>query len=239
MTRLEALKERIYIECNKLADVEIKQSNSAHINTIKEAYHKAMFDLQKGLDLGFDFSQMPSKTMENILKNPWSGNHFSDRVWKNTEVLATKLTETLTSGMMSGKSVPKMVKEIEDLSEVGKHAANRLIRTETTYMANAAEMESYKEAEIDKYMFVATLDNRTSEICREHDLKVYDVSKAVPGENMPPLHPYCRSTTIAYLGEDTLKDIERRARDPETGKTYKVPAGMNYKEWQKEYVKEV
>lgn len=236
ITRLQALKEKIYIESKKIADVEIQASTEGYIETINNAYHRAMFDIQKGVRVGFDVSSMPSSTIEAILKNPWSGSHFSKRVWGNTDVLADKLTKIVSSGMMSGRSLDKMVKELEGMSTVGKHAAARIIRTETTYMANAAEMESYKEADIDKYIFIATLDLRTSNLCKEHDGQVYEIDKAVPGENMPPLHPNCRSTTIAYFGEENLKGIERRAVDPETGKDYKIPADMKYEEWYKEKV---
>lgn len=104
-----------------------------------------MFDIQKGLGTGFDVAAMSSSTIEAILKNPWSGSHFSKRIWGNTDVLANKLTEIVSSGMMSGRSLDKMVKELYEMTTVGKHAAARIIRTETTYMANAAEMESYKE----------------------------------------------------------------------------------------------
>lgn len=232
ITRLEALKENIYVECKKIAEVEIQESTLQHINTINEAYYRHLFDIQKGIGLGFDVSPMPSSTIESILKNPWSGKHFSRRVWGNTDVLASKVSEIVTSGMMGGRSTSKMVKELQDVNMASKFAANRLIRTETTYMANAAEMESYKDAEIDKYRFVATLDLRTSKICREHDGKIYDVKKAVPGENMPALHPFCRSTTIAYLGEDvdTWLDV-RIARDSETGKNYRVWADITYSQW--------
>lgn len=236
ITRLQALKEKIYIESKKIADVEIISDTSGFMDTINNAYYKTMFDIQKGVGVGFDVAAMPSETIESILKNPWSDKHFSERVWRNTDVLAGKLTEIVTSGMMSGKSIDKMTKELEYMSNMGKHAAARIIRTETTYMANAAEMESYKEAKIDKYIFIATLDFRTSDICREHDNNVYEVNKAVPGENMPPLHPNCRSTTIAYFDEDILSSIERRAVDSESGKDYKIPADMTYEQWYKEKV---
>lgn len=236
ITRLQALKEKIYIESKKIADVEIQASTEGYIDTINSAYYKHLFDIQKGLGAGFDVAAMPSSTIEAVLKNPWSGSHFSKRIWGNTDVLADKLTQIVTSGMMSGRSLDKMVKELYEMTTVGKHAAARIIRTETTYMANAAEMESYKEADIDKYIFVATLDLRTSKLCKEHDGQVYEVDKVIPGENMPPLHPNCRSTTIAYFGEENLKGIERRTVDPKTGKDYKIPADMSYEKWYKEKV---
>ncbi|MCZ1266732.1 minor capsid protein, partial [Paenibacillus tundrae] len=84
--------------------------------------------------------------------------------------------------------------------------------------------------------FMATLDSRTSEQCRKHDLKVYNVSEAQPGVNMPPLHAWCRSTTRGWFGEEAIAGMQRRARDPQTGKTMLVPANVNYEDWYKRYV---
>ena len=47
------------------------------------------------------------------------------------------------------------------------------------------------------------------------------------------MHPFCRSTTLAEFGEETLKGLQRRARDKD-GKTMKVPADMTYREWAEE-----
>ncbi len=236
ITRLEALKESIRINTTKVADIQLKQGELSYINSINDAYYKNIFDIQKGVGIGFDFSPMQIDRIEEILKNNWSGKHYSERVWGNSQVLAEKLEETITSGLMSGKSSKKMALELEELSQYGKMASERLIRTETTYVTNAAEKESYKECGIDKYVFVATLDLRTSPMCREHDGKVIEVDKGVHGENLPPLHPWCRSTTIAYMGDEWYKNLKRRARDPETGETYTVSGNMKYDEWYKQHV---
>lgn len=236
MTRLEALKESIYINCMQTADVEIDKSTTLYINNINQAYYENIYDIQKGTGIAFDFAEMPVDTIEEILKTNWSGKHYSERVWRNTEVLVEELTKTITSGLMAGTNSRKMATEIQDLSDYGKHAAERLIRTETTYVTNMSEIESYKECSIEKYVFVATLDLRTSKQCRAHDKKVYEVDKAVSGKNLPPLHPYCRSITIAYKDEETLNNFRRRARDPKTGKTYVLPKNISYDEWYRKYV---
>ncbi|WP_099335811.1 minor capsid protein [Clostridium cadaveris] len=227
ITRLEALKESIYINTKKAADVELQQSQLGYINNIKESYYRNIYDIQKGTGIVTDFTTLPVNAIEEILKNNWSGKHYSERVWGNSDVLASKLEEVITSGLMTGKSSKKMAAELEELSTYGKMAAERLVRTETTYVTNMAELESYKELDIDRYIFVATLDLRTSPMCREMDGKIIEVSKGIPGENLPPLHPWCRSTTRAYFEGMTRR---RRARDPETGKNYIVEE-MDYKEW--------
>ena len=98
------------------------------------------------------------------------------------------------------------------------------------------ELLSYEEADIEKYIFVAVLDKRTSRICQEHDNQVYDRDKAAPGVNCPPMHPWCRSTTVGYDEDADYSKLKRRARNPETGKTELVPADMTYKEWYSKYV---
>jgi len=66
------------------------------------------------------------------------------------------------------------------------------------------------------------------------DGKLIKVDKLRTGSNLPPLHPYCRSTTRAYFRN--MERLQRRARDPETGKTYTVPGDMKYQEWYDKFV---
>lgn len=240
ITRLEALKKSVQIHYMSAADKEITLSKSAYVKSIKESYYRTTFSLQKGIDIGFNVAQIPQKAVEVMLNTNWSGKLYDKRIWSNSKVVREKIANTLTSGFISGKSVEKMVKEIEGLTEFGKFAAERLVRTECTYFANQGSMASYRECEVEKYIFVATLDLRTSKECRKHDTKSrknpYKVSEAEVGKNLPPMHVFCRSTTRAYLGEKFMRNVRRRARDPDTGKTYLV-GNMGYEEWYNKYVK--
>lgn len=95
---------------------------------------------------------------------------------------------------------------------------------------NIAEIESYKEADIEKYVFLATLDSKTCPICGDLDGKIFCVKDAKIGLNLPPMHKDCRCTTIAYMG-DGEELINRRARDPVTGKNYVLDKNINYSNW--------
>ena len=235
ITRLEAVKESARVNMARVADVQLRDMDKLFIDNINEAYYRSIYDLQQGINVGFSFDKIPTDRIEEILKNNWSGINYSDRVWINTTVLADKVQDVLISGFTSGKSYKKMAKELEGLTDMGKYATRRLVRTEMCAMANRAEMEGYKEVGIDKYVFVATLDSRTSIQCQKLDGKIFNAKDAKQGTNYPPMHPNCRSTTIAYMGEDWLKGIKRRARDPKTGKTY-IINNMSYEEWYKKYV---
>lgn len=91
----------------------------------------------------------------------------------------------------------------------------------------------YKEAGIEKYLFLATLDIKRSEICRKLGLKSFSVSEAEVGVNLPPMHPFCRSVTVPGTGS---RKGTRWARDPITGKSITVPADMTYQQWYDKYV---
>ncbi len=107
--------------------------------------------------------------------------------------------------------------------------AIRLVRTETNYMHNAATAAFSEAIGIEKYQFLATLDIRTSKICRSLDGQIFEYKDKQTGVNYPPMHPYCRSTKVDVIDEEWLKEGTRVARDKE-GKTIKVPWEMTYKE---------
>ena len=238
ITRLEALKESIYLNLATVADVELRESEKLYTRTINKAYYLNCYDIQKGIGIGFNIAAMPTEVIEEILKTNWSGKHYSDRVWRNSQIMAKKLEQVLLKGVMTGKSYRKLAIELEEMSEDGVFAAERLIRTEMTYISNRAELQSYKECGIDEYIFVATLDSRTSKPCRKMDRKRIKISDAIVGENLPPLHPWCRSTTRMGIDEGVLATMKRRARNPQTGKTYLVPANMSYYEWKAQFTNE-
>ncbi len=121
--------------------------------------------------------------------------------------------------------------EIRQRFNVGSFYAERLIRTETNHFENETEFIAYQEMGIDQYVFVATLDGRTSDMCRSHDGQIYKMSERQEGYNYPPLHPFCRSTVRGYIGKDYEPKM-RSARNKLGGK-YFVP-NMSYNEWIKD-----
>lgn len=101
-----------------------------------------------------------------------------------------------------------------------------LIRTEINYYHNQIDLRAYKVMGIEKYRYLAVLDNRTSDICQELDGEVFEVSKAEVGVKFPPMHPFCRSTTI----RTDLEIKERIAKNPKTGE-HEIVGNISYKDW--------
>ena len=103
----------------------------------------------------------------------------------------------------------------------------RLVRTESNYCTNQAELRGYAAAGIEKYEYSALEDNRTSDICKALDGKVFDIKDAVVGVNYPPMHPFCRSSTVPVIqtAEDIQSEIDERIE------SWHIPEGMSLDEF--------
>ncbi|MEK3851213.1 minor capsid protein [Paenibacillus sp. FSL R7-0340] len=235
MTRLEALKLQMRQHVEVLTGKRQAGAKELMGDIYKDGYYHSIFELHKGTGLGATFSKLDKRQIEAVISKPWAadGSNFSARIWKDRDKLVHELQTVLTQGMIRGDTPDKMINALSDRMGVSRSAAARIIQTESAYFAGQSRMDAYKELGVEQYKFTATLDKRTSSICRHMDGEVFGVSEAEVGVNYPPLHAYCRSTTIPHYEENVQ---ERVARD-EDGKNQAVPGDMTYSEWEKEYVK--
>lgn len=181
ISRYEQLQESIDLELKKLADVEQEITKIRYVDTIKEGYYHNIYNVQKATGLGFNFSQIDNKTTNLLLNEKWTNNeNFSQRIWKNSEKLGNYLRTQLTADTMSGKTIQKIASELSSFMNVGLYNATTLVRTEVNHFANEAEMLSYEELDIEKYRFIATLDNLTCKHCAELDNKVFKLKDRQP-----------------------------------------------------------
>ncbi len=238
MKRLERLSDDLDSMRESIYHSEKTGSDAFYSDLMKDSYYKATFDLQQQTGLAYGFSGLPESEIKHLQSFSWvgDGSTYSTDIWKNTGKLTSSIKDELLMSLMTGRDTRETAQAIAERFNVGQNDARRLVRTESAFFHNQMELLSYEEADIEKYIFVAVLDKRTSRICQEHDNQVYDRDKAVPGVNYPPMHPWCRSTTVAYDEDADYSKLKRRARNPVTGKTELVPADMTYKEWYSKYV---
>lgn len=238
MKRLERLSDDLDRMRESIYHSEKTGSDAFYSDLMKDSYYKATFDLQQQTGLAYGFSGLPESEIKHLQSFSWvgDGSTYSTNIWKNTGKLTSSIKDELLMSLMTGRDTRETAQAIAERFNVGQNDARRLVRTESAFFHNQMELLSYEEADIEKYIFVAVLDKRTSRICQERDNQVYDRDKAVPGVNCPPMHPWCRSTTVAYDEDADYSKLKRRARNPVTGKTEMVPADMTYKEWYSKYV---
>ena len=181
------------------------------------------------------FAKVDKDRIQRLLAEDWSGGGgFSEKIWGNKEKLIKALDETVIKGFATGQSYDRLAKELAKKMDTSYSNAQRLIMTESARMDNQALLDRYKEMGVQKLEFVATLDMKTSEICRAMDGTIIDIENAKIGLNVPPLHPYCRSVIAPVMDEEIDKGGDKRIyRDVNTGKSV-MGKNRNYVDYLKE-----
>jgi SPP1 gp7 family putative phage head morphogenesis protein len=161
---------------------------------------------------------------------------------------AERFSQVVRQGLLTGEPTPAIAKRLIGNLEFGERARNvrqlvaaggqatavadnqiaTLVRTSINQVANSASQQVY-EANQDitkKYRYVATLDTRTSAICRALDGQEFPYGRGPT----PPQHFNCRSTTIPVIDYDELGFTPPPAgtRASQGGQ---VPANESYGQW--------
>ena len=160
---------------------------------------------------------------------------------------AKQLNQVVRTGLLSGNTTPEIVKELVgnlqkdqkgSLSQllaqggaVTKRANSQvttIVRTTVNQVTNTASQAVYKANPdvTEEYRYVATLDSRTSPVCRDLDGQVFKYNEGP----VPPQHFGCRSTTVAVINYKkygfTPPPVGKRASADGP-----VPANTTYGKW--------
>ena len=160
---------------------------------------------------------------------------------------AKQLNQVVRTGLLSGNTTPEIVKELvgnlqkdqkgslSQLLAKGGVATKRansqvtaIVRTTVNQVTNTASQAVYKANPdvTEEYRYVATLDSRTSPVCRDLDGQVFKYNEGP----VPPQHFGCRSTTVAVVNYKkwgfTPPPVGKRASADGP-----VPANTTYGKW--------
>lgn len=198
------LREQINKELISLGKKELKEVE----DKLKIMY---LYSSKKTLK-GLDFPINNKKELETVIKALWDNRtSWSTTVWckdglsgtQRVEKAMTQLHNQLERGLsdcvLRGASKDELVKTLKSRFGVSYSEASRMARTELTYIQNQATLDSYKQAGIEQYEFLAELDDRTSDICHQLNKQRFNIDSADVGVNYPPMHPNCRSTVLAVI----------------------------------------
>jgi SPP1 gp7 family putative phage head morphogenesis protein len=161
---------------------------------------------------------------------------------------AEQFSQVVRNGLLTGETTPSIAKRLigslqfgEEAKTVGQIAAAggqltqvadnqiiALVRTSINQVANAASQQVYEGNQdiTKKYRYIATLDTRTSAICRALDGREFDYGKGP----MPPQHFNCRSTTVPVIDYKAL-DIPPPPEGKRASMDGPVPGNQSYGEW--------
>lgn len=234
ITRLEALNTQINMRMIELyggANGLQQYTATGLAEVYQTAYLQSMFGLAQAGVVSGTVAAITDTTMKEVLTYNWSGKEFSNRIWDHQSGSLQAIRKELERSFSSGRSIQQTTKAIMAATDVTRSRVEALVRTESNFFHGLAAQNSYVDADMEKYEVLATLDNRTSPICREQDGKVYKVKDYEPGVNANPFHVRCRSTTIPWFDESEYMDGEKRQSADG------LIDSMTYEEWHGKYVK--
>ncbi len=163
--------------------------------------------------------------------------------WPKADAL--RVSNLVQKGWAQGKTLNEMISEAvgtksnkyrDGFLDVSRRHAGTVINTSTQHVANAARMDVWERNGdiVQRYQWLSTLDRRTTQQCQSLDGMTFEAGKGP----MPPIHPNCRSTTVAVLDSkyDFLdKGATRASSGPNAGY---VDANQNYYDWLKKQPKD-
>jgi SPP1 gp7 family putative phage head morphogenesis protein len=144
-----------------------------------------------------------------------------------TPAIAKRLIGSLQFGE-EAKTVKQLIAAGGQATAVADNQVIALVRTSINQVANTASQQVY-EANQDitpRYRYVATLDTRTSAICRALDGREFEYGKGPT----PPQHFNCRSTTVPVIDYDALGFAPPPA-SKRAAAGGMVPANESYGQW--------
>ena len=200
ISRLDSLKAGVDYELIQAGE-KIKGKVTDTLTDVYENTYTSFVE-----DLNFKKGVISSSTIKMALEQEWSGANYSSRIWSNIDNLAKAIKNEVIVGLNKGINYRTMSQNIAKKFDTSYKNAERLVRTETAHVQNQATLMGYKDSGVVKYEFLAVLDSRTSHTCASLNGEVFKTENAMEGENYPPMHPNCRSTTVPYEYSDVFSD---------------------------------
>lgn len=210
LSKLEKNLEKILKDLGKKENEYIKRKM---IEAYKEGY-KA---------LGINFSLPNKEVIEKMVKQPWIGKNFSERIWKDKHNLNYELNDILQRGVIQGKTVTEISKELSKRLNTSYNNAERLVRTETMHYLNEGAKDRYRKVGIEKVKWCTAPDERTCPRCGDLDEREFDINDTP----IIPAHPRCRCTYIPIIEVGTKLDPAPEDTSISTENENKVEVSFN------------
>lgn len=228
-----------------IVDDGVKSMRLAHVDRLIEVA-KYESEWQKGAILRAVpvkvSLELPSvSTLRSIVTSrPFEGHVLKDWWAGIAEGTKAKVQAQINTGLALGEDTDAIVRRVRGTAEARyqdgalqttRRNAESIVRTATHHVSASTREELYQANEdvIDGVQIVATLDTRTTPICRAQDGKVY---KAGEGPR-PPFHWGCRTTTAPVVKSWKalglpFKELDEGTRASMNGQ---VPSSLTYYEW--------
>lgn len=141
-----------------------------------------------------------------ITSRPFQGRLLREWAAKMADDDIRLIHNQIRLGMVAGEPSPDIARRVvgtarangaDGILEMSRRQVEAVVRTAVQHTANNARADFVRENAdiIETETYTATLDSRTTPICRANDGKVFEIGKGP----QPPLHINCRSVRVPTI----------------------------------------
>ncbi len=181
--------------------------------------------------------QLTKKTIHTIINSKILGDTIDGWIENVVKKDLVNIENALRTAVTTGKSISDVLQAVNGTKAMNNRdgalsqsqsAIDLLYRTLTNSVAGQTRdgINVDNSVLFDKELYVAVLDNRTTQICRSLDGNLYDVGKPP----IPPMHWACRSKRVPLfyaeaqerlsLKPELLKQFQEEYKDNQSTETY-------------------
>lgn len=209
MSRLELMKHEILIEQMRLSGKETDMLyGRLKDDLIEETRRQAGI-----LGLDPDFYEDFIRNSDAIINGDFKSAKFSDRIWANGYKMRGNLQSGIHNSMLLGDNPRTWARKLEEnlseeMDDTGRqnafYNAFRLAVTESARVQVNTGLNLMRKSGYEKYMWIA--EPGACHICAPFNNHVFDIEKSDIGDDLPPMHPFCRCSIAAYYNMDEDAD---------------------------------
>lgn len=243
LTYMEMVKyqrlEKMLKEINELineSEKTLRNEIRRHLREqFSESYYQTSFILETTAQAKIGYSALRNEVIDEAIYTAFTGLTLNERLSKRRADLIYSMRETITRGLIEGQTYRGMANIIKDELEGDLAKANRIVRTESHRIREAASLNSVKFAESKGIIMKKTwntvkdervrnnharLDGKTLSIDKLFKIDGYEAE--APGQfGFPEMDINCRCY-LAYEIVDVKKPQHEELAD------------LTYAEWRKE-----
>lgn len=171
---------------------------------------------------------------------PFNGAVLGDWISDLRQNDLKRTWRTILDDIVAGETTDRIIRDVvgsrslrykDGVREVTRRGAQALVRTSINHATNQGRQQVWEKNDdlVKGVKWVATLDTKTTPVCRDRDGDVY----AVDDGPRPPAHPNCRSTTVSVLKSwrELGFDVDELPAGTRASMDGQVPAGTTYYQW--------
>lgn len=153
-----------------------------------------------------------------VRQHPFQGKVLREWARDIQRADLARIEAQIKIGMIQGEGSPAIARRVvgtarlrgvDGVTEITRRQAAAITRTAVMGISNAARRAFYMaNADVfEEELYVATLDSRTTPVCRAYDGQTFPVGRGP----LPPLHFNCRSTRVAIINGQVIGQRPARA----------------------------